>query len=416
MPISDNTEDYIQFFYRGKESTRRVNALRFKYYCQWLRATPEQLIEEFERAKEVSDLKAWERKQVNRIIKFYNWLLESEEKSINYSRSCAIATLAFYKQNCQLLPDVVREFAPVQMATDEYRFTQDNLRKMFYLSDVEGKALISLAVCFAQSTSDFLKLEAEKMRQLIREAKDKNLQFIKWFPPARIKTSIQPRSFLTPECIESLDEYLKLLEKKHGKLPKYLWCNSKPDKHISGEGLNKRLRNYVIRANIETYGRRIHFNLFRKYFYTVVRKIDRDVAKILTGKKTSTSDMTYVQDLDEHCFTVFKVAYKHLSLNGDLLGKAKRKQAEEIKELKEAITSLQTELQSMRTRERVAIEKIQELTDNLMNLDEALSHHRSKEIAEIYEDLKQDLGIKIKRNTEMLKKIVKFIGYKEEET
>ena len=86
---------------------------------------------------------------------------------------------------------------------------------------------------------------------MINEAKEKGLDFAKWIGEAREKTSIQPVSFLTPEAIESVDEYLQLLEKKHGKLPTYIWCNSKPNRFISNEGLNKRLRRIVSKANIK---------------------------------------------------------------------------------------------------------------------------------------------------------------------
>lgn len=44
-----------------------------------------------------------------------------------------------------------------------------------------------------------------------------------------------------------------------------------------------------------------------------------------------------------------------------------------------------------------------------MILDEALAHHRNEEIREIYQEIKKDLGIKIKRNTKTLMRIVKFL-------
>ena len=168
---------------------------------------------------------------------------------------------------------------------------------------------MSLAVCYGQGSKEFLRLECETFRRLVEEVHDKNLDFMMWIGEARAKTSIQPRSFLTPEAIQSVDEYLNLLEKKHRKLPKYLWCNSKPDRHITNEGLNKKLRRLVEKANIKTYGKKVHFHLIRTFTFSRLRRIDRDMAKIITAKKVSASDMTY-EEINEQCEKVFRLAYK----------------------------------------------------------------------------------------------------------
>jgi uncharacterized coiled-coil protein SlyX len=59
-------------------------------------------------------------------------------------------------------------------------------------------------------------------------------------------------------------------------------------------------------------------------------------------------------------------------------------------------------------------QKITELTDYIAEIDGALAHHRSKEIREVYEEIKKDLGKKIEKNAETLMKIVKFLGLDKE--
>ena len=261
------------------------------------------------------------------------------------------------------------------MASNEYRFTQDDLRKMFYLADTEGKALISLAVSYGQGSKEFLSLECQKLRSIIKEAKDKGLDFAHWIGEARAKTSVQPISFLTPEAIESVDEYLQLLENKHGKLPRYLWCNSKLDKHITNEGLNKKLRRLVSKANIQTYGKKVHFHLIRKFTFSRLRRIDRDMAKVICAKSVSASDMTY-EEIEQQCEKVFRLAYKDITLNGDVQGKTKRKQAEKIKELENAIATLSKELTGYKTTNDVLSKKVGSLDEQvkkLLTLAEILS-------------------------------------------
>ena len=349
----NHIKDFTQYFHRGKESTKIRNAQKLKKFCHWAKVTPQQLIQNYNEAKERNDLDSWKRDTVNQILEYYNWLTQQtnpktgEKYALNYCRTEPIGILAFHRQNTRQLSDVTKHFAPPQLPTDEYRFTQDDLRKMFYYGDTQEKAMLSLAVCYGQGSKEFLALECQTFKQLIEEAKDKNKDFIMWIGEARAKTSIQPRSFLTPEAIESVNEYLKLLEKKLGKLPKYLWCNSNPDKHITNQGLNKKLKRLVAKANIKTYKRRIKFHCIRKFTFSRLRRIDRDMAKIICAKKVSASDMTY-EEINEQSEKVFRLAYKNISLNSDPTGTARKKQTERMRDLEKRNEELQKQIQAQK--------------------------------------------------------------------
>ncbi len=254
---------------------------------------------------------------------------------------------------------------------------------------------------------------------MVDEAKNKGLDFVKWIG-TREKTGVPMVSFLTPEAIESVDAYLQLLEKKHGKIPRYIWCNSKPNRHISNEGLNKKLRRLVSKANIKTDNKRVIFHTIRKFTYSRLRRIDKDMAKIICGKSVSISDMTY-EELEEQAEKVFRLAYKNISLNGDVSGQVKQRQAKKIDELENAITTLSKELRAYKTTSDTLTKKLteqkqksQELADYLAQVDGALSHHRNKEIREIYEDIKAELGIKIENLSKKLDRLMTFVGFKPE--
>jgi len=353
MP-STKTKDYKQYFPRNRESTKASNASGLKKFCIWVKSTPEKLIEEYQQARNFNNLDDWERKKANQITEFYQWIRkETNPKtgkpySSNYCNTVGSAVLAFYHQNCKALEGVMDSFAPTTLPADQYWFTQDDLRKMFHFGDIQEKAMISLAVSYGQGAKDFLRIEAQKLRDLIDDAKRRNLEFAKWIGKPRSKTGIQPISFLTPEAIESVDAYLTLLEKQKGELPKYIWCNSKPEKPISGEGLNKRLRRLVEKANIETGNKRVSFHCIRKFTFSRLRRIDKDMAKIITAKSVSASDMTY-EELEEQAEKVFKLAYRNLALNGNLLGTSKQKQDERIKDLESAIVDLSKKYQNSKT-------------------------------------------------------------------
>ena len=143
---------YLTHFHRGKDYTKKRNALKLKAFCEWLGKSPSELLEEYSKTKTNNDLDSWQREQINRVLGFYKHLTESvspftgKRFSLNYCRTLPLDALSFYRQNMKALPEVTKEFAPVQLPTNEYRFTQDDLRKMYYFGDVEEKALVSLAV------------------------------------------------------------------------------------------------------------------------------------------------------------------------------------------------------------------------------------------------------------------------------
>lgn len=117
---------------------------------------PEQLIEEYKQAKMFNNLDEWERDISNRIIEIYNWFRKQinpkskKPYSTNYCNETGSAVLAFYHQNCKAIEGVMDSFQPTQMPQNEYRFSQDDLRKMYHFGGVEEKALISLAVSYGQ--------------------------------------------------------------------------------------------------------------------------------------------------------------------------------------------------------------------------------------------------------------------------
>jgi len=355
-------EVFRKYFSRGTKRTQNKNAIKLKKYCDWSNTAPEKLIQEYATArKSVNALQDWKRDTRSKIIEFYNHL-KNEGYKINTARTLPLGILAFYSENCETISDVTKEFDAVQIPTDEYVFTQEVLRKTYYYADLEGQTLLSLAVALGYSSIDFLNLEAEKLQNLVKEATDKGLEFIQFVGKSRAKTSVQPRSHLTPEAIHSLKDYLVFLEKKHdGKLPKFVWCNGRPDTHITNTGLNKKLKRLLRKANIETYGKHVKFHCIRKFLYSRLQAKNRDIAKVITAKKVSASDLTYIPNLDAECLRVFKETYKEIALNGDLTGKTKQKQQEQIHKLEDAIVTLNRDLQGYKTTSETLNQKFTQL-------------------------------------------------------
>lgn len=377
-------ESYRAWFSHQKEGTRNKNARKLKMFCEWLGKTPKQIIAEYAKArKELDTLQNWRRDTKNQIDAFYNYLKTEKGYKINTARSTPLGILRFLHSHCEILEGATDDFDAPQLPENEFVFKQEHLRKMFYYADTEEKAILSCAVSLGYSSVDFLELETEKLKNLVTQAKTEHRDLIGFIGKTRQKTSVQPRSFLTSEAIESLSEYLKLLETKYGKLPKYLLANGKPDTHITNQGLNKKIQRLVKKANIETYGKDVKFHCVgRKFLYTHLAHKDRTIAKVITAKKVDISNTTYETDLDAECERIFRETYKEIALNGDLSGKVKQEQAQKIDELEQALTQVETENSAMKTRIdnlQKSLEKTQdEMATQTQKILNAMSEYMTK--------------------------------------
>jgi hypothetical protein len=216
---------------------------------------------------------------------------------------------------------------------------------MYYYGNAFEKAWLSCAVSLGYASEDFLELETEKIANLIKEAKDKKTRLHRIYRQDQNKNLVQPRCILTAEAISNLEEYLKILEKKHDwKLPEYLWNGA------TNDNLNDWPKALIRKANIETYGKKVHFQMFRKFLYDVLARMDETVACVVTAKAVDVSKTTYRTSLDSECERVYRESYKLFASNGDVSGKTKQEQAERITQLQATLVAVEKENHVLKTR------------------------------------------------------------------
>ncbi len=360
-------------WFRGKSKTIQRSAQNLRQFCERLGKSPDQLKAEYVKArKSVDALEDWERETKNTIVKFYNDL-KTQGFAINSARTVVTGIMAFYTQNCKTIRGITKELDPPQIPENEFVFDQEVLRKMCFYANPTEKAWLSCAVSLGYSSQDFLDLETEKIANLVREAKDKHLDFIGFIGRTRSKTSIQPRSFLTPEALASLEEYLKIMGKQNnGELPKHLWNGA------TNDNLNDWLKALLRKSNIETYGKNVRFHGLRKFLYDVLARMDETVACVVTGKKVDASKITYRTSIDQECERVYRESYKLFCLNGDVTGQVKREQAERLGHLETALGNLEAENITLKLR----LDKLQKA---LVTLDKRLKSYDEMLVATLTE-------------------------------
>lgn len=183
-----------------KESVRYRYSQRLDEFLEWVKKTPEQLVEEY---KASTDKEAWAKKWGSIVVQYYQARL-SAGYSINSARADSVAPRSFFSSQCQAVKIQRGKISKAQVATGEHSFTQDELKKMFYFGDVKSKAILSTAVSLGWSPIDFLSLEVNFIKPFVEKAKAEKQDFVQ-FIYTRQKTDETAICHLMPEAIERIE-------------------------------------------------------------------------------------------------------------------------------------------------------------------------------------------------------------------
>jgi hypothetical protein len=245
----------------------------------------------------------------------------------------------------------------IELAMGEHRFTLQELRQMWLVSDIEGKARLSTVVSLGWSVGDFAKLQTQFIREVLDHVDDDGFCA---FDYRRGKTKARIRGVLNPNAVKDLYTHLNQVPENQ----RYLW-NAK-----SKEGLNYWIKSLCKQARIKENGT-IRFHLIRKYVFDVVASTcGQYEAKLLTGKRIPLSDATYLHGLEDRLLERYKkFAYPLLHLNGTL-----QSQQSKLEKMVEKIEGLELEVETWKRealaikREVTAIKEARRESDRVMNL------------------------------------------------
>ena len=290
-----------------KESVRHRYSSRLDEFLEWVKRTPEQLVEEY---KATIDKDAWAKKWGSIVLQYYQARL-SAGYSINSARADSVAPRSFFSSQCQGVKIARGKIAKAQIAMGEHSFTQDELKKMFYFGDVKSKAILSTAVSLGWSSIDFLSLEVNFIKPYIEKAKAEKLDFVQ-FIYTRQKTDETAICHLMPEAIESLDAYLKTIPKD----AKFLWYSpSNHNEPLTNKAINDILKGMVKQASTMTTGD-VKFNLLRKFTFSTLQRfgMTESESRVCVGKTVSPDILTYLINLKDTLLEKYKKVYHGLTL------------------------------------------------------------------------------------------------------
>lgn len=339
--ITEITEKWVKASY-PKAST--VDSWKYKdrlnSFLEFLSMTDKEFIETYRRAK---DRIEWSRKIGFKVVAYYNERVRSG-KATNTARAEVSTVRAFCRDNCTTLLVPRRKIAKAKSAKGEHEFSLIELQKIFHVSGILEKAVVSTALSLGFHVEDFSELKRADIEPLVNKAIEQKIDFI-GFSYERGKTGVSARSHLTPEARDSLKAWFEYIDQKRdseGK-PKseWVWTNGNGS-HIIDKTFNIMVKDLCKKANIITTGK-VRFALFRKFLMGALSDANFNsfLIKRAIGKEVPTSDATYLQHLDRQLDEKFTEVYPYIRLNGTIQSRT------HLEDLEQKVMQLEIKLESL---------------------------------------------------------------------
>jgi len=275
------------------------------------------------------------------------------------------------------------------------KWIPDNIeiRAMYSLGSVRDRSLLLTLYQSGLSEIDASSLNIEDLNDIYNHDEGQHLYIEKF----REKTNIPQRTCISIEAIHDI----KLMLRERGNPKEGALFVSQKGQRLITRFIAEAMTKLCEKAHGDKAKQFKTKSLRSSYNDALLRAdIKQEIKDLMMGHKRAGARGHY-----ECSPTTIKEAYekafKYLSINH---GTQARKDLERIEN---SLIGLSTTITKQQ-------QKITELTDYIVEIDEALLHHRSKEFREIYQQIKKDLGKKIEKNAETLMRIVKFIGLDKE--
>ncbi len=226
------------------------------------------------------------------------------------------------------------QLGKVQADIDSHVFGNGDLRELFEVANVQGKAILATATSLGWEISAFLALERDKVTQIINHAKANNETFI-FREDVRVKTGEPRLAIFNPLAITWLSRYLEVRKDK-----------SKLLFPFTPDGLTKYLQRLAVDAKLETTGR-VRFHNIRKWLMSSLSRsgFNEFQIKYVLGKTIGVSDRTYLQTLKTEIEQKYPKVYEsYLNISPNANGNGK------VSKLSEEVTKLNGEIATMKTK------------------------------------------------------------------
>jgi len=342
-----NAEEFFNYISKSKaKSTAKGYRNGIKNFCVWHKGnfTNELLNEILEERQESQKSKdSMKRKRFELLVEEWHRNQLNNGSSVNTARNRYVALCQFFRffdldLKTSIIPSEVKKTV---ISERYYMLTVEDLRALYQVADLRGRAILLMAKDLGLRLSDFRMIRVKELPDLDQESPIP-------FNVETRKEHVWTKGFLSAETIQILRIYLETLKKRKRESP-FLWPSN--GKHsLDQDSFGVWLKKLAVKAGIKIGNQTLTFHCFRRLVMraAIETGVGLTAAKLMVGKAVAKSDETYIAKA--RLKKAFNKLSKYLNVTGvelatqPKLAKTVVNQQKEIVELKERVDDLNERL------------------------------------------------------------------------
>ncbi len=287
------TEEWLNSLKKGTRITYRYNWRRF---LEFVGSTGDKILENRKADKEYS----WEKK----VMEFHDWLINKRKMSSHTAKTAGGVVRGFFdyhRQPLKLRRSEGARLSEATTATEDYRFSLEDLKKMFDVADLQERYVLTAGKSFGLRAGDFLALTRGDLEPYLD--REVPISIGKY---ATQKESVPAYPFIDTDAISVIKLMIEKIDREGKVKPTNRMLTYKHTVELT-----RVIKRLVERAGIKVGTKRVRFHCMRKFLIDHLSSfMSESKWKQIVGKKISESAYVspdtlkedYTRAMDETCF------------------------------------------------------------------------------------------------------------------
>lgn len=316
-------------------TSRTTYLIRLKNFLKWYQ-------------KPITDLLKLSPKKFRHLLLKFQTDMVTQKMPNNSILGIITAMRSLYKYETNVSVDFRNKLVKLEEAQNKHSFSNGDLKAMFDVASLRGKALIAIGSSLGWGISDVVKLKRQFIKALVDRAREHNERFA-YFKRQRGKTRAKAYGVLNPCAIEWLQKWFET------------W-NGNSLFDITADQINKELKRIAKESGITTTGN-VSWHCFRSWVFDSLIKsgLSEMASKYIVGKSVPLSDSTYLnlaKDIEEKYPKIYD---KHMCITRS--GIEIKSKDEQIEKLERALVETESKIGIQDTRITAMQKELNELRE-----------------------------------------------------
>jgi len=287
------TEEWLN---AQKETTRRTYKSYWKYFLRYTGLTGDQILESRKADREY----AWEKK----VLEFKSWLIKEglSETSASIATAVVRGFFAYHRVTLEFRRSESAKLAEGKPKYEDYRFSLEDLKKMYDVSDLEERYIITTGKSFGLRAGDFLKLTQGDLEAYLDRPVPIGIGAY-----ATQKEGVNAYPFIDSDALPVIKLMIEKMDREGRRKPMDRILTFK-----KGIQLTRVIQRVVKKAGINIGNKRVRFHCLRKFLIDRLSSfMSESKWKQIVGKTISEGAYVspdslrddYTRAMTETCFT-----------------------------------------------------------------------------------------------------------------